>query len=268
MEETGHGAANHTNVVAAVTEQYKNDSKRSLYVKNSENDRFFDPKICPWKWICCWKKEKLVSIVGSKDRRAITATFVIDLQETSYKCSFSTMEKQIAVFQALIFLKVLHWARTRNTIAIRQNPSKSLRTSLLPVPNSSINIDIKRQLTVMKPLHVKWLIDIYNTLTSAKGKKVVTGGWRTFGILGSVKEGAKICLRQIHSLILILLKPVLKTCLPSILFRNLATYKLMKETLILTVNLNTRTKMTKAVKKTRLRKNHIKLKTREKTEMF
>lgn len=47
MEETGHGAANHTNVVAAVTEQYKNDSKRSLYVKNSENDRFFDPKICP-----------------------------------------------------------------------------------------------------------------------------------------------------------------------------------------------------------------------------
>ena len=53
-----------------------------------------------------------------------------------------------------------------------------------------VDIDIKTQLTVMKPLHAKWLIDLYNDLTSAKGKEVVIGGWRASGILRAVEEGA------------------------------------------------------------------------------
>ena len=40
MEETGLGAVDHANVVAATTEQYENGSKRSSYVKYSENERF------------------------------------------------------------------------------------------------------------------------------------------------------------------------------------------------------------------------------------
>ena len=53
-----------------------------------------------------------------------------------------------------------------------------------------VDINIKTPLTVMKPLHAKWLIDLYNDLTSAKGKEVVMGGWRASGILRAVKEGA------------------------------------------------------------------------------
>ena len=39
MEEIGLGAVDHANVVTAVTEQYKNDS-RSSYVKYSEYEHF------------------------------------------------------------------------------------------------------------------------------------------------------------------------------------------------------------------------------------
>jgi len=40
MEETGLGAVNHASIVAAVTDQHKNDYKRSPYVKYSEMDCF------------------------------------------------------------------------------------------------------------------------------------------------------------------------------------------------------------------------------------
>ena len=39
----------------------------------------------------------------------------------------------------------------------------------------------------MKPLHAKWIMDLYNELTSEKGKEIVLSGWRASGILDAVE---------------------------------------------------------------------------------
>jgi len=51
------------------------------------------------------------------------------------------------------------------------------------------DVDIKMPLTVIKPLHGKWIIELYNVLTSAKGKEIILSGWRAAGILGAVEQG-------------------------------------------------------------------------------
>ena len=50
-------------------------------------------------------------------------------------------------------------------------------------------INIKFLLTTMKPLHANWLIDIYNDLSSAEGKKVILGGWKGSGITAALEKG-------------------------------------------------------------------------------
>ena len=39
-------------------------------------------------------------------------------------------------------------------------------------------ISIKFKLTTMKPLHVKWVIDMFNQLSTFEGKKVILAGWK------------------------------------------------------------------------------------------
>ena len=39
-------------------------------------------------------------------------------------------------------------------------------------------ISTKFKLTTMKPLHAKWVIDVFNQLSSFEGKKVILGGWK------------------------------------------------------------------------------------------
>lgn len=51
-------------------------------------------------------------------------------------------------------------------------------------------IDIKTPLTMIKPLHAKWLIEMYDELTSDKGRNVVVNGWRASGILEAVEIGS------------------------------------------------------------------------------
>ena len=52
-------------------------------------------------------------------------------------------------------------------------------------------IDIKTPLTLIKPLHVKWIIDMYDQLTSEKGKEIVMSGWRASGILNAVLSSSE-----------------------------------------------------------------------------
>ena len=53
------------------------------------------------------------------------------------------------------------------------------------------DIDIKFQLTTMKPLHASWLINLYNELTSSRAKDVIIGGWKKSGIMDAIKLGSK-----------------------------------------------------------------------------
>ena len=51
-------------------------------------------------------------------------------------------------------------------------------------------IDIKFQLTTLKPLHATWLIDCYNKLSSNEGKEVILSGWRSSGIADAIEMGS------------------------------------------------------------------------------
>ena len=41
----------------------------------------------------------------------------------------------------------------------------------------------------MKPLHAKWVIDVFNQLSSFEGKKVILAGWKASGILDALENG-------------------------------------------------------------------------------
>ena len=51
-------------------------------------------------------------------------------------------------------------------------------------------IDVKTPLITMKPLHAKWIMNLYDEITSEKGKEIVLNGWKAAGILDAVKMGS------------------------------------------------------------------------------
>ena len=44
-------------------------------------------------------------------------------------------------------------------------------------------------LSIIKPLHAKWMMEVYNEMTSAEGKEVWLKGWEVFGIKGAAGVG-------------------------------------------------------------------------------
>ena len=50
------------------------------------------------------------------------------------------------------------------------------------------DIEIDFRLTVLKPLHAQWMVNMFNFFTTDKGKEVITKGWKRSGIT-SVLDG-------------------------------------------------------------------------------
>lgn len=50
-------------------------------------------------------------------------------------------------------------------------------------------IEISMKLSVVKPLHAKWLIEMFNHMTSSEGRIVCLKGWKVSGISGAVEKG-------------------------------------------------------------------------------
>ena len=53
------------------------------------------------------------------------------------------------------------------------------------------DVDVKLCLSILKPLHAGWVVDLYNYMTSADGKKVIENGWVASGIADTVRLGLK-----------------------------------------------------------------------------
>ena len=51
------------------------------------------------------------------------------------------------------------------------------------------DIEVKLPISVMKPLHGCWFIEMYNELTSARCKKVIKSGWERSGTLDAITLG-------------------------------------------------------------------------------
>ena len=50
-------------------------------------------------------------------------------------------------------------------------------------------IEVKLQLTTLKPLHAEWLTDFYNLMTTSEGKDVILSGWKAAGIIQIIEKG-------------------------------------------------------------------------------
>jgi len=54
-------------------------------------------------------------------------------------------------------------------------------------PLAEIEVDLK--LSIIKPLHAKWIMEVYNHMTSEEGRKVCLKGWQVSGIKDAVEQG-------------------------------------------------------------------------------
>ena len=50
-------------------------------------------------------------------------------------------------------------------------------------------VEISLKLSIVKPLHAKWLIEMYNHMTSSEGRDVCLKGWKVAGILNAAEKG-------------------------------------------------------------------------------
>ena len=52
-------------------------------------------------------------------------------------------------------------------------------------------VDVKLRLSVMKPVHAHWMVELHNHMTIGEGKKSTESGWRAADIQDAVKLGLK-----------------------------------------------------------------------------
>ena len=51
------------------------------------------------------------------------------------------------------------------------------------------DVEISLKLSIVKPLHAKWLIEMYDYITSSEGRDVCLKGWKVAGILDAAEKG-------------------------------------------------------------------------------
>ena len=51
-----------------------------------------------------------------------------------------------------------------------------------------VKVDVK--LTIMKPLHAKWLSEFYNYINSSNGQEITRNSWLRAGITDAIKMGS------------------------------------------------------------------------------
>ena len=51
-------------------------------------------------------------------------------------------------------------------------------------------VDVKLQLTRLKPLHAEWLVELFNHMTTSQGKEIIMSGWKASGIIEAIKKGS------------------------------------------------------------------------------
>ena len=52
------------------------------------------------------------------------------------------------------------------------------------------SIEFPLQLSILKPLQAKWIIKLYDEMTSSSGKEVILKGWKRAGITDGIKMGS------------------------------------------------------------------------------
>ena len=51
------------------------------------------------------------------------------------------------------------------------------------------NVQVKLNLTILKPIHAGWLVEFYNHMTTDKGCNIIKDGWKATGITDAIRLG-------------------------------------------------------------------------------
>ena len=52
------------------------------------------------------------------------------------------------------------------------------------------DIEVKTPLSLIKPMHAQWIIELHNELTSSSRREVVVNGWKAAGIYDAIEMGS------------------------------------------------------------------------------
>ena len=52
------------------------------------------------------------------------------------------------------------------------------------------DVQVGLQLTKLKPIHARWLVEFYNHMTTSKGKEIIDNGWKAAGISDALELGS------------------------------------------------------------------------------
>ena len=80
-------------------------------------------------------------------------------------------------------------------VMLKESRRKSSLTGTHQITQSMDNgqeldtIEVELKLSIVKPLHAKWLIEMYNEMMSADWKQICLKVWKVAGITKAVKKG-------------------------------------------------------------------------------
>ena len=55
-----------------------------------------------------------------------------------------------------------------------------------------VPVDVDLRLSVLKPIHVTWIVSMYNHLSSSEGRRSIPKGWKKAGVTDAVSGSKKL----------------------------------------------------------------------------
>ena len=52
------------------------------------------------------------------------------------------------------------------------------------------DVDVQLKLSVLKPIHANWIVDLFNYFTSEKGREIISNGWKAAFITEVISTGS------------------------------------------------------------------------------
>ena len=83
-------------------------------------------------------------------------------------------------------LTVNSWAKNFMREKFAEWYASQIREGLDPGKDLE-DIEVKTPLSVIKPMHAQWIIELYNELTSSSRREVVVNGWKAAGIYDAMR---------------------------------------------------------------------------------
>ena len=121
-----------------------------------------------------------------------TEQMTYDVKEVTEKHSFIVVNVpgNMTKYYQVLNLIVNKYAKAFTRKTFNERYAKEIHCQLdAEIPLEEV--DVKLRLSVMKPVHVHWMVELYNHMVTGESKKNTESRWRAAGIQDPVKLGLK-----------------------------------------------------------------------------